>query len=263
MSVNKNISLLDKMVNKTTVEQSSNKETMLMLSAPERKEEVEILKKIGLDTHIQEVEATLNDVNRIKIISEKLGRKAYYGHQIKDLCVEYDLKLLRADSFRGKLPKEVGQNVLNFIKENTFTQEKNENRTVEKTNLNIVESSFFVLSTKKSFQGQVIESATLFYRENEGNYRQAEDKDVFVEIFSWGKPYKTNMGNSFIDIFTNGENPNFNILTFLILTVTFIVSLFDDSSNPYFFTVLYVASALILLFSTYKTKKSKWNQQEN
>ncbi len=263
MSVNKNISILDKMVSKTAVEQNPNKETMLMLSAPERKDEIEILKKIGLSSHIYEVEATLNDVNRIKIVSEKYGRKAYYGHQIKELCEEYDLKMLRADSFKGKLPKEIGQSILDFIKENTFTQEKSETRTVEKTNLDIVESSFFIVTTKKSFQGAKMESATLFYREGGGSYDRADENNVFVEVYSWGKPYSNKLGNSFIDIFLDGEELNWNILTFIVLGVMFIVSLSIDKSLPYVYVFLYVISTIILLCSIYKNNNSKWNRQEN
>lgn len=263
MEVNKNISLLDKRVKKTVAEQSSNKETMLMLSAPERKEEIEILKKIGLSTHIQEVEATLNDVNRLRIVSEKFGRKTYYGHQIKELCDEYDLKFLRADSFKGKLPTEVGQSILDFIKENTFTQEKNENRTIEKTDLDIVESSFFVLSTRKSFAGTEMKSATLFYRENKGDYRQAESRDVFIEIHSWGKPYSNNVNGCLADIFNDGDEVNFNIFVFIVLAVSFICGLFFNTSLPYWYSFLYVVSVFILSISTYKSKKSKWNQVEN
>lgn len=263
MYIDKNTSLLDKRVNKTSIEQSSNKETMLMLSAPERKDEIEILKKIGLSSHIEKVEAALNDVNRLKIVSDKFGRKTYYGHQIKDLCFEYDLKMLRADNFKGRLPVEIGQSLLDFIKESTFTQEKSETRTIEKTNLDIVESSFFIVTTKKSFQGSKMESATLFYREGGGHYNSAGESEVFVEVVSWGKPYTNNLGEAFTDIFVDKKEFNWNLGTFILLGVSFIISLFKDVSFSYWWVFLYITSCLILLFSTFNNKKSLWNQIEN
>ena len=262
MYKSKNTSFLDRIANKTAVEQSSNKDTALLLSAPERKEEIDILKKIGLSAHIEKVEAILNDDNRIKIISEKYGRKVYYGHQIKKLCEEYDLRMLRADSFRGKIPEEIGQSILDFIKENTFTHEASESRTVEKTNLDIVESSFYIVTTMNTFRGKKMESATLFYREGGGSYRGAEEKDVFVEIFSWGKPYSNNYGQAFLDIFRDEKDVNWNIVTFIVSIVVFICTLFTEFSVPFYWLAAYILSVIILLFSTL-TKNSKWNQIDN
>ncbi len=263
MYKSKNTSFLDRIANKTAVEQSSNKDTALLLSAPERREEIDILKKIGLSAHIEEVEATLNDANRVKITSEKYNnRKVYYGHQIKKLCSEYDLKMLRADSFKGKIPKEIGQSILDFIKENTSIHEKSETRTVEKTDLDIVESSFFIVTTRDSFKGYKMESATLFYREGGGNYRGAEEKEVFVEIFSWGKPYSNNYGQAFLDIFRDGKDSNWNIVTFIVSAVVFLCTLFSEFSVPFYWIAAYLLSVIILLLST-TNKSSKWNQVEN
>jgi hypothetical protein len=170
--------------------------------------------------------------------------------------------MLRADSFKGKLPKEIGQSILDFIKENTFSHEKNENRTVEKTNLDIVESSFFIVTTRRSFKGEKMESATLFYREGGGNYGRAEENNVFVEIFSWGKPYSNNYGETFLDIFRDKKDANFNIGTFIISFAAFFIMIFRESSCPYFWVVMYVLSVIILISSTYN-KNSEWNREEN
>lgn len=101
------------------------------------------------------------------------------------MCNENNLRLLRADSFKGKVPIElIGQETLKFIEENTrevveekrksdlvargFTENEENEIVYEKTtkkvvDVTITERSFFILSTTESFKGKQIESATLFY----------------------------------------------------------------------------------------------------
>lgn len=265
MNTDKNIRLLDRIADKTKLESKPNADTMLLLAAPERKAEVDILRQIGLDTHIRQVEKVVNDATRLQIVGDKLGRKTYYGQQIKELCISNELRITRADNFKGKLPEEVGKAILKFIEENTHTQEKNEHRSVTKTDLNIVESSFFIMTSKEYIEGQLLDNATLFYREASSSsaYSSVETHDVLVEVFSWGEPYSPTILDTLSDIFKDGQEFNYNGVTIAISLVVFIANCFCDFSFPYFWVFAYIISAFIILFSSFKTKEKLWNQLGN
>ena len=186
MSANKTSLLLEKVSKKEKIVRENDlvsNDTLLLLANNEKQQEVNILKQIGLDSHIREVETKHNDVTRIEVIQRKYNRNVYTGKQLKQVCNENNLRLLRADSFKGKVPVElIGQETLKFIEENTreVTERKrkkdgdhilDENGdfiyaevTKKVVDVTVTERSFFILSTTKSFKGKQIESATLFYR---------------------------------------------------------------------------------------------------
>ena len=200
MSIAKTSLLLDKLSKKEKVEQSKDKsssDTLLLLADNSKSKEIEILKTIGLDHHIREVEKIKNNSTRIQIIENTYNRPIYTGEQIKKLCNEYGLRILRADSFKAKTPAFVGEEVLKFIAENSNEVVANEEtgRTRTVSDLHIGESSFFILSTNRSFNGESIESATLFYREKSSNshYNRVYEKDIFVEVCSWGKSFDNSL----------------------------------------------------------------------
>ena len=196
MSANKTSLLLEKVSKKEKIVRENDlvsNDTLLLLANNEKQQEVNILKQIGLDSHIREVETKHNDITRIEVIQRKYNRNVYTGKQLKQVCNENNLRLLRADSFKGKVPVElIGQETLKFIEENTrevveqkFKRSRNvggnfeldddgeriiEEITKKVVDVTITERSFFILSTTKSFKGKQIESATLFYREDSSHY---------------------------------------------------------------------------------------------
>ena len=174
MSTNKTSLLLEKVSKKEKIVREndlSSNDTLLLLANNEKKQEVNILKQIGLDSHIREVETKHNDLTRIEVIQRKYNRNVYAGKQLKQVCNENNLRLLRADSFKGKVPVElIGQETLKFIEENTreVTEKKRkksdlvargyeENEIIYKeitkkvVDVTVTERSFFILSTTKSF----------------------------------------------------------------------------------------------------------------
>jgi len=191
MVPNKNILTLDKMSKKDrskTVEKVS--ETLLLLQTNEKSEEIKILKQIGLDSKIREAERAQTDVQRFTVLEQKFNRNVYSAEQIKRYCATNGYKIIRVDKFQHEVPVIVGEKILEFVKENTYTVEKNEDRSVEKSAINLQASHFFLLTSIQSINGANVKAATLFYREtyHHDNYHRISEEDMLIEVASWGIP---------------------------------------------------------------------------
>lgn len=182
---NSNIIELDK-ISKTNNLTKKEETSLLLLNAPERSEEIEILKKVGLDDNIKKLETISNDSNRLNILSNKYGRKTYSGKQLKEFCFKKGYQLRRADSFKGNVSLEIGKAILEFAKENEVTNELGEGRVVTKTTIDLVESKFYILAPVQTFFTQEFyKSVTLFYNESPKAHDIANKQDTFIEIKSW------------------------------------------------------------------------------
>ena len=265
MTVAKTSLLLDKASKKEKIEQSKDKtsaDTLLLLADNSKSKEVEILKTIGLDHHIREVEKVKNDLTRIQVIKQTYNRPVYTGEQIKKLYNQYGLRILRADSFKAKTPIFVGEKVLEFIAENTqevvANEETGRKRTV--SDLHITESSFFILTTNRSFNGKSIESATLFYREkrDDQHYYKASEKDIFVEICSWGKSFDTSLKTIFDFVTCSEDRGGWIIAAFIVSLIALFVSLFIDQNVNYLFLTGFIISTFVMLVSDSSKYFQSW-----
>ena len=293
MSANKTSLLLEKVSKKEKIVREndlSSNDTLLLLANNEKQQEVNILKQIGLDSHIREVETKHNDLTRIEIIQRKYDRNVYTGKQLKQVCNENDLRLLRADSFKGKVPVEfIGQETLKFIEENTrevveekfkrsrnvgedFELDEKGKRIIEKTTKKVVdvtvtERSFFILSTTKSFKGKQIESATLFYREDTDRYdiNYASEEDIFVEICSWGKTFNNNF--TFMNYITHcHDDGGIGIWTSICIATALlgvVVAFFTDTNINYLLLTILFVNAFGILAESDADYFNQWNQYEN
>lgn len=289
MNANKTSLLLEKVSKKEKIVREndlSSNDTLLLLANNEKQQEVNILKQIGLDSHIREVETKHNDVTRIEVIQRKYNRNVYTGKQLKQVCNENNLRLLRADSFKGKVPVElIGQETLKFIEENTreVTERKRKTNgdhildengdfiyaeiTKKVVDVTVTERSFFILSTTKSFKGKQIESATLFYREDNDRYdiNYASEDDIFVEICSWGKTFDNNF--TFMSYITHcHKDGGIGIWTAFcvasaILGVT--VAFFKDVNIDYLLLTILFVNAFGILAEGDADYFNQWNQYEN
>ena len=293
MSTNKTSLLLEKVSKKEKIVREndlSSNDTLLLLANNEKQQEVNILKQIGLDSHIREVQTKHNDLTRIQVIERKYNRNVYTGLQLKQVCNENNLRLLRADSFKGKVPVElIGQETLKFIEENTrevveekrvkkqnshseeyvrdekdhFVYEKITKKVVDVT---VTERSFFILSTTKSFKGKKIESATLFYREDNDRYdiNYASEEDIFVEICSWGKTFNNNF--TFMDYITHcHEDGGIGIWTAICISIAFvaiIIAFFNDVNINYLLSIILFTNAFGILFEGDSDYFNTWNSYE-
>jgi hypothetical protein len=265
MSVAKTSLLLDKLSKKEKVEQSKDKsssDTLLLLADNSKSKEVEILKTIGLDHHIREVEKVKNDSTRIQVIENTYNRPVYTGEQIKKLCNQYGLRILRADSFKAKTPTFVGEEILKFVAENTQEVVANEKtgRTRKVSDLHIGESSFFILSTNRSFNGKSLESATLFYREKHENqhYYYANEKDIFVEVCSWGKSFDNSLENVVDFTLCSEDRASWIIIPMIICLISLIVSLFINQNMNYLFLTGFILSTIVMLVSDSSKYFKSW-----
>lgn len=293
MSANKTSLLLEKVSKKEKIVRENDlvsNDTLLLLANNEKQQEVNILKQIGLDSHIREVETKHNDVIRIEVIQRKYNRNVYTGKQLKQVCNENNLRLLRADSFKGKVPVElIGQETLKFIEENTrevveqkFKRSRNvggnfeldddgeriiEEITKKVVDVTITERSFFILSTTKSFKGKQIESATLFYREDSSHYdiNKASEKDIFVEICSWGKTFDNNF--TFMSYITHcHEDGGIGIWTSICIALALlgiIVAFFKDANINYLLLTILFVNAFGVLAESDTNYFNQWNEYEN
>lgn len=293
MNANKTSLLLEKVSKKEKIVREndlSSNDTLLLLANNEKQQEVNILKQIGLDSHIREVETKHNDLTRIEVIQRKYNRNVYTGVQLKQVCNENNLRLLRADKFKGKVPVElIGQETLKFIEENTrevveekykrsrnvgedFELDEKGKRIIEKTTKKVVdvtvtERSFFILSTTKSFKGKQIESATLFYREDSSHYdiNKASEDDIFVEICSWGKTFNNNF--TFMSYITHCHEDScigiWTLFSIAIALFAVIVAFFKDANINYLLLTILFANAFGILAESDANYFNQWNQYEN
>ena len=293
MSANKTSLLLEKVSKKEKIVRENDlvsNDTLLLLANNEKQQEVNILKQIGLDSHIREVETKHNDITRIEVIQRKYNRNVYTGKQLKQVCNENNLRLLRADSFKGKVPVElIGQETLKFIEENTrevveqkrkksdlvargFTENEENEIVYEKTTKKVVdvtvtERSFFILSTTKSFKGKQIESATLFYREDSSRYdiNYASKDDIFVEICSWGKTFNNNF--TFMSYITHcHKDGSIGIWTAFCIALALLgvaLAFFKDANVNYLLSTILFVNAFGILAESDTNYFNQWNQYEN
>lgn len=293
MSTNKTSLLLEKISKKEKIVREndlSSNDTLLLLANNEKQQEVNILKQIGLDSHIREVQTKHNDLTRIQVIEQKYNRNVYTGQQLKQVCGENNLRLLRADSFKGKVPVEfIGQETLKFIEENTreVTEQKrkksnfvagdyevdNEGKfvyeqiTKKVVDVTVTERSFFILSTTKSFKGKKIESATLFYREDNDRYdiNKASEEDIFVEICSWGKTFnnKFTFMNYITYCHSDGGIGVWTAISVAVALIAVFIAFFHDTNINILLLLILIVNAFGILFESDYDYFKQWNRYEN
>ena len=189
-----------------------------------------------------------NSINQLKAL---FNRNVYKGHMIKELCNQYDLKLIRVDNYEGEIPLEIGEAIIKFRDEHNYEHERSSGKTVIKSSIDLVTSKFFILV--KDFENSNLESYTLFYRENAENYEVAYESDTFIEVHSGGKPFSKL--REFRPLLYN------DIFAFVlvILIITNIVTIFGV--NTFIMTVIF---SIVLLFSMlwqYEDYLKCWNQK--
>lgn len=265
MSINKNSFLLDEMSKRNKIVENNDsltKSAVLLLENPsDNVEEIRMLRTIGLDKHIRKVETRKNDIQRVEILKKKYNRNIFTGKELKTLCVNQGLCLRRADTYEGEIPLELSRALLGFVEENKRIVEDENGRKRDLSNLHLSESSFFILSTKKSFKGNKIESATLFYRDTETkqhNYNKADEEDLFVQIESWGDNFKTTW--RFLDFMSSNDDMSFILsITMLLSVIATVVGSLKDLNVNYLLTFAIVFSFFITMLSGSNKYFKKWN----
>jgi hypothetical protein len=224
MLKNRNSSLLDRYAGKEDLifKSKNDKDTLLLLDKP--KENLEILRTIGLNEHIDKVSQEVNVKNSKKQSAILFNKPAFLGSDIKKLCNEYDLVISRASNYKGSPFEGLPEIIQNFIAEHNYKSiipakmetrkvykkssdgnfekdrfgdpiqieeeyEVKPSKTVIKSKIKTGVSNWFIMAPRESFDGSKKNNCcTLFYRENDDS-RYISENDVFLEIHSWGKSY--------------------------------------------------------------------------
>lgn len=270
---NKNISVLDKLVKSEELlvnNSESNKNSQLLLELP--KENLEILKKIGLDHHLDINQANANKINGRSTLSKLYNSKVYLGEEIKLVCNLYDLKFVVAAKYKGLLSEEVPKVILDFIEKNSIeVPDRNDpEKMVKKSSIDLGYGNFFVLAPTEEFLKTSIKksSCTLFYRETgEGRNEKACENQKFIEVYSWGKNYSSlRMFNHIYNLYDYNTNDMSERTFGIILTFLFFIFLIAGVITSCFMGPLILCSivSIILFFLINSNQKhfEKWNQQD-
>lgn len=224
MNVNKNSSLLGRYSAKEDIifKNQNDEGTLLLLEKP--KENTQILKDIGFDHYISEVEKEAHIKNSKIVIGQLFGKPAFLGSEIKKVCNDYDLVISKVSNYKGvpfqDLPEIIQafidanssdvvipakMEIRNVIKEdengkslrdsegNLILIEKEyeikPSKTVKKSKIKTGYSNWFIMAPRESFSGNKKNTCcTLFYRDNEDS-KNISENDVFTEVYSWGSNY--------------------------------------------------------------------------
>lgn len=255
MDVSKNILNLDKISKKDRSETVKNvSDTLLLLQGNEIPEEIKILKQIGLDRHIQEAENADKHIKKFTVYEQKYGRNVYAGSQIKKYCEKNGYRMIRVDRFQYEIPLEVGKAIINFKDEHTFDKIR-ESEVIKVSKIDLQTTNFFLLTSIQATNGAPIKSATLFYREEYDRdfYDKATERDMFIEVYSWGKP-----GND-KNLFWYYVKATDNLILFPIIFILLALACVVFSTNSHGLLLFLAICSAVSILSFNKPNFFKWN----
>ena len=150
-------------------------EAQLLLEGSHQ-EEREVLKAVGLGHNIQQAERT-NSINleRKTFETEYSGEVVMQKNEIKDLCIKYDLKFLRADYYKGHTDLSIGPKINRFVKSNNISPSKGD---------------FFLLAPGIAFNLEERpkppkqRDPVLFYKVPNNT-----SEDMYVMVHKWGNDF--------------------------------------------------------------------------
>lgn len=247
---NKNIFLLNEIVNKRKItDLSSSSDTRLLLEYknPEDVKKYELLKTIGLTNKLDADKKLFDKENKLNKLTDIYKRRAYKGSEIFKLCMKYDLKLIRGDQFLGEIPLSFADEVNYFISQNRYDDVDHNGNIINKSNVNTNQNQYFVLCTENKPISQTI---SLFYTEDDSHYTNWENliDRTYFEITSTGKPFNT------IIRYIMGIAPLIEVRLYLLVLLPILLL------GSYFGAITSLIS-LVLGVGTYLNYKPKWQDR--
>lgn len=258
MVQNKNILTLDRISKKDKSESAKEvTDVLLLMQTNEKAEEIEMLKKIGLDTHIRQAERVQQNIQRFTVLEQKFGRNVYSAAQVKAYCESNAYKVIRVDKFKHEVPVVVGEEIIKFAKEHTSTHKRNEDSTIERVNINLQTSHFFLLTSIQSINGAPVKAATLFYREEYHHdwWDKLREEDMLIEVHSWGVP--GNERSLFWDYTKATDYFMLFPLVFILIGILMVILGNNHHGGLLFCSLISVISILLI------NKKSFWKWNSN
>ena len=156
-------------------------ETKLLLDGDYNKERT-LLKQIGLGHHIEKAETKRGLAIEKKKMEDQYEGRVYSEQEIKELCLDYNLKFLKAKSYKGRIDMEIGVKIRHFFEKNTLNTAADNNK-------------FFIMAPPKAFNlmdfpvPPVAIDPILFYRTENGSYtlvhKWGNEFTIFRLISGW------------------------------------------------------------------------------
>lgn len=149
------------------------KEAKLLLDGNHQRER-DLLKKIGLGHSIIKAETARGLGIERQNLEEKYEGKVYMIDEIKNLCLDYDLRFLNTEHFKGHIDTEIGYKVKSFFDKH-------------KLNENYDNKMFYILAPKKAFNLEDRPKPPpvdpiLFYRPN-------RNEQKYLMVHQWGNDF--------------------------------------------------------------------------
>ncbi len=234
-----------------------SKEIILALTAHENKEELEVLKKIGLDNHLRKQQAKADDIKRVTVVEDKFRRNVFTGQDLREYCHKYDLRLGLANRYKGPVKLDVAKEIIRLSNEHTITRERASGEQFKTTEINLNESSFFIL-TDDFDNGTTV---TLLYNPNSSgsSYYAEEVRDslTLVEVASFGKPFSELRMLRQLTYTSNGFFFFFLIAMLALGVIGFFIS--NSIVTPYLIVMAAFGAGITRVFSDDEGFESSWN----
>ena len=259
--MNKNIAKLNQIRLENQIKSDISKESqkdVLLLSAGENADELQVLRDIGLDNHLSKELKKESKNNEFKLLSDKFNRNVYKGSDIKKLCYDYNLTILMARDYKGPVSLDIAKEIIKLQKEHLVTVKRHENaKEFEKSEISLSHYNFFIL-TDNFDKGT---SVTLFYREGKADSSYGDDKvrenDLLIEVASFGKPFSEARFLHSIGYSSSMSHIFFFILTF----ITFVVGLFGNSVH-WILLIFMIVTSVANLFTDDDQFEQYWNRSQ-
>jgi hypothetical protein len=247
------------------------KETKLLLEGDHQKE-ADLLKRAGLGHQLKKAE-TAKGINLERSNLEgKFEGKIFTTTEIKELCLEYDLRFLNTKHYKGDVDLQIGPKLKRLFE----TQNLNENVDTER---------LYIMAPKQAFNLQdrpkppKMVDPVLFYRvtnytTTHGNYdgpsdapysERFADDDKFLMVHNWGNDFTIMRLFLGVIMKTALHQAIFRAVTFMLLFNVFMASF--GSYTPVFDLILSIPIGAFLSFVTMWflpwTSPDNWNDVAN
>lgn len=263
---NKNSVLLGKVSNDIT--SSLKEDELLLLQAPT--EDLSILRTLNLDHKINVLSNKKYQIDKITAFKNKFkSRNVVKGSDIKKLCNLYDLKMCSTRYFLVETDLNLINAIKEFEKEYSYKVQKNEERTITKSEILISDKNFFILAPSENFldDKSKLKNATLFYRESE--YGKAAEEDLFIEIYSWGDNYSNlRMLNVLFNNYNyKTDNLSYSQQVFIILLISLLTIILTSIFNGVILNLtlqlgLFLTTLIPFIYFNKLIHFTLWNKHE-
>lgn len=204
-----------------------NDGSLLLLEQP--KENTNILKSIGFDQHLNEIEKEAHLINSKVQLKQMFGVETILGSEIKKLCNDYDLVISRVSNYKGAPHSDLPTIIQAFIDKNSevdvipsrprkikvyledddegdlsmtklfddeiqqfyqYQVKQDDNtETVKKSRIKTSYSNWFILAPREAFHGYKKNTCCTLFYRDNDDSRSINEEDVFCEVYSWGNNY--------------------------------------------------------------------------